>query len=86
VTLTTVLRLEDNAPGKALAQIGDPAVPVLIKVLNNKNVKERTRAVYALNLIGTPIAKNALRDQLNRESDPGLRDIILRTLDHWKAE
>jgi hypothetical protein len=35
VTFAGTERLENNAPGKALAQIGNPAVPALIRVLEH---------------------------------------------------
>lgn len=80
ITLARVAKLETSAPGKALAQIGDPAIPTLIGVLQRGNLSERWNSVFALNLIGSPSAKNALRDHLRREADSTLRSFIENSL------
>lgn len=80
ITLAQEARLETNPPGKALAQIGAPAIPTLVGVLDHGNLYERWNAAYALNLIGSPQAKTALRDHLKREQDPTMRDFIERAL------
>jgi HEAT repeat protein len=80
LTLGREARLETNAPGKSLAQIGAPAIPTLVGVLNHGNLYERWNAAYALNLIGSPQAKTALRDHLKRESDSTMRDFIEKAL------
>ncbi len=74
------LRLEDNSPGKALAQIGDPSIPVLKDVLQHGTQRERLRAVYVLKLIASPQAKTALQEHVSSEPDPGLKTFIDRTL------
>jgi HEAT repeat protein len=76
ITLSRVAKLEASAPGKALAQIGDPAIPALVGVLQRGNLNERWNSVFTLNLIGSPSAKNALRDHLKRETDPTLRSFV----------
>jgi len=81
VTLTQVLRLENDLAGKALAQIGDPALPVLNDVLKNGSLSQRTAAVYALRMIASPSSKNSLRLHVNEETDPVLRDFIQNTLE-----
>jgi hypothetical protein len=73
-------RLDNNLVGKALALIGDPAVPTLNGVLEHGNSNEREVAVRALKLIGSPRAKSALRGHLKRESDPHVRDLIEQAL------
>lgn len=80
ITLAQEARLEANPPGKALAQIGAPAIPALVGVLDHGNPYERWNAAYALNLIGSPQAKTALRDHLKREQDPTMRDFIEKAL------
>lgn len=80
LTFTREIRLDTNPPAKALAQIGDPAIPVLVGVLNHGNSHERWNAVYALNLIGSPEAKSALREHLKTESDSTMRDFIEKVL------
>jgi HEAT repeat protein len=76
ITLAQEARLETNAPGGALAQIGAAAIPSLIGVLNHGNLHERWNAAFALNLIGSTQAKAALRDHLNREPDSTLREFV----------
>src|SRR2546430_1290447 len=49
--LSQGVRLEDNLPGKALAQIGDPSIPALKGVLNHGTQLERLRAAYVLKMI-----------------------------------
>jgi HEAT repeat protein len=73
-------RLENNAPAKALAMIGDPAVPTLNGILEHGDLNEREVAVRTLKLIGSPRARSALRGHLKRESDPNVRDSIEKAL------
>jgi hypothetical protein len=80
ITLSRVAKLETSAPGKALAHIGDPAIPSLVGVLKRANLNERWNSVFALNLIGSPSAKNALRDVLKRETEPTLRSFVENSL------
>jgi len=75
-TLALETRLETDPAGKALVQIGEPSVHALTEVLKNGNIQQRTSAVYALRLIASTSAEKALRDQLERESDPSLRSYI----------
>jgi hypothetical protein len=75
-----VVRLEDNSPGKALAQIGDPSIPTLKDVLSHGNQRERLRAVYVLKLIASPQAKTALQEHVSSEPDPNLQGFIERIL------
>lgn len=72
--------LVDYPAGQALVQIGAPAIPTLVLVLDHGNLYERWNAAYALNLIGLPKAKNALRDHLKREPDSTMRDFIENAL------
>ena len=83
--LSQGVRLEDNLPGKALAQIGDPSIPALKGVLNHGTQLERLRAVYVLKLIASPQAKAALAEHLENEPDKQLRDYIQRIIskDVW---
>jgi hypothetical protein len=80
ITLAREAKLETSAPGKALAQIGDPAIPALVGVLQRGNLSERWNSAFALNLIGSPSAKNALRDHLRRKADSTLRSFIENSL------
>jgi hypothetical protein len=80
LSLGQMVRVEDNPPAKALAQIGDPAIPALLGVLERGNLSERWSAVLALHLIDSSKAKTAMREHLKRETDPSLREFIQRTL------
>jgi len=73
-------KLAHYPAGQALVQIGAPAVPALVGVLKRGDLYERWNAAYALNLIGSPEAKVALRNHLGREPDPTVRDFIERAL------
>ena len=74
------MKLENNAAGAALVQIGDPAIPAVITVFDHGTLRERRYAVYVLNQINSPSAKRSLREQLNREPDEDLRDFIRKSL------
>jgi len=76
LSLSREARLVDYPAGQALVQIGAPAIPALVGVLDSGNLYERWNAAYALNLIGSPQAKTALRDHLKREPDSTMRDFI----------
>jgi HEAT repeat protein len=80
LSLSREARLVDYPAGQALVQIGVPAIPALVGVLDSGNLYERWNAAYALNLIGSPQAKTALREHLKREQDPTMRDFIERAL------
>ena len=84
ITKTTILNLDNNPAAKALVKIGDPSIPVLNKVLQNGGKKERTRAIYALRLIHSPVAKAALSQHVANEADSGLHDFIQQMLDKWE--
>ena len=66
--------------GRALVEIGEPAVPALREGLENSNPGVRTRASYALFLINSPDAKNALREHLAHEPDSSLAGYIKKRL------
>jgi hypothetical protein len=73
--------LEPFAAGKALAEIGAPAVPSLTNVLQKGTTRERTVASRALVKIHSPAAISALRDHLSHEQDQNLKLDIQRALD-----
>lgn len=73
--------LEPFAAGKALAQIGKPAVPALVDVLEKGSTRERTVAFRALAKIHSPAAMTALRDHLSREQDQSLKLDIQRAVE-----
>jgi len=74
-------RLERCAPGKALYEIGDPAIPAIQEVLVHGILKERWRAYLVLGNIGSPRALAALRERLPDEQEEGLRSYIQRILE-----
>jgi|SRR5215472_3416932 len=80
ITTGGFIRLENNPAGKALAEIGDPAVPVVARVFDRGTLRERRYAVYVLNLINSPSAKATLQERLSREPDKDLREFIRKSL------
>jgi HEAT repeat protein len=76
ITFYRIVNLEVDPPGKSLAQIGDPAIPSIEKVFENGDRNARFRAVYVLRFIGTTKSSEALRRQLNVETDPNIRSVI----------
>jgi HEAT repeat protein len=81
IDLGIEIRLEDKPAAKALAEIGDPALPVVAPVLNQGDDEHRWDAVYILNLIGSPAAKKLLRGHVSSEPNPRLRQLIQRILE-----
>jgi hypothetical protein len=73
-------RLGRSWPGKALFQIGDPAVPFVQAVLAQGTSRERWTAVYVLNKIGSDRARAAMREHLPDESDETLRSFIQKVV------
>lgn len=80
MTAAEFINLETNPAGKALAEIGDPAIPALTQVFAHGSLRERRYAVYVLRLINSPSAKTSLRHQMEREPDESLRDFVRKTL------
>ncbi len=70
--------LQASPAATGLVQIGDAAIPTLQRLLAHGNRDERWQAVYALNLIGSPKAKAALRDYEVNGHDRELADFIRR--------
>lgn len=80
ITLGEAAKLANEPAGKALVEIGDPSIPSLADVLAHGSLDQRWNAFYALNLIGSPKAKAALRDHVRDEHDPNLRKVIQRAV------
>jgi hypothetical protein len=80
ITAGGFTRLENNPAGKALAEIGDPAVPAVARVFDQGTLRERRYAVYVLSLINSSSAKSALQEQSHREPDKELRDYIRKVV------
>lgn len=81
-TMYRWMELLNDAPGLALATIGDPSVSEVSKILDNSDRKIRSRAIRVLMKVGTPSAIEALRHHLPNEADPGLKNLIDRHLMH----
>jgi hypothetical protein len=75
---TLEAQLVFHPAAKALAAIGDPAIPVLQQALGNP--KDDYVAVRVLCIIHTEKSKNLLQDDLAHESDPGLQTMIKNAL------
>ena len=80
ITTGGFIRLENNPAGKALAEIGDPAVPAVARVFDQGTLRERRYAVYVLSLMNSLSAKSALQEQSHREPDKDLRDYIRKVV------
>jgi len=76
LTLGEYMRLETDAVGKALADIGDPSVPALATVLRQGDHPMRQRATLILLNIETAAARKALSEHLPDERDLEIRDLI----------
>jgi HEAT repeat protein len=72
-------RLETNPAAKALSQIGDPAIPALVNVIEHGTTREKWSAYFALNLIASPRAYAAIHDRRELEDDPNIRAFIDKT-------
>lgn len=81
-TLSSRNRLDGFPCAKALVEIGEPAVPKLIEVLEKGTRRQRWFAYRCLYLIGSPDAIGALRDDVNREADAGFRLEIQKALEN----
>jgi HEAT repeat protein len=68
-TLATNARLDTFPCAKALVEIGEPAVPALIEVMEKGDWRHRWFAYRVLFLIGSPRSIGALRDHVDHESE-----------------
>jgi hypothetical protein len=78
--LGTQASLDDDVVGRALADIGDPSVPVLADILSKGDFAGRRRALWILWNIKSPAAQKAMRDHLPSEGDPRLSGLIQNLL------
>src|SRR5262249_41047961 len=76
VTVSSKESLADFPAGRALAQIGEPAVSALFSALETGDYQKRWVASRALNMIGTMTATEALSNHLPHESDSKLKTYI----------
>jgi len=75
-TLSEIARLLGDPPAHALVQIGEPAIPTLEELLDSNNLRARSDAVQALQLIGSPAAIEALRQHEPHETNPKIKSFI----------
>ena len=81
ISFTSERRLEDDPPGKALAEIGEPATQLVAKALERNDKAVRWRAALVLMNINSTNARQALRRHLQKEPDPNLRAVIQDAID-----
>jgi hypothetical protein len=79
-TFTIGAKLAYDIVGRALADIGDPSVPVLADFLSTGDFAAKRRAMWILINIDSPVAKKAMADDLPDESDPIIKPWIEQTL------
>jgi hypothetical protein len=77
---TLEAQLVFHPAAKALAAIGDPAIPVLQQALSSGNSKDHAVAVRVLCIIHTPKAKTVLQNDLPRETVPEVQTMIKNSL------
>jgi hypothetical protein len=75
---TLEARLVFHPAAKALAEIGDPAIPVVQQALSNP--KDHYPAVRILCIIHTAKAKAALQEDLPHETNPAVQTMIKNSL------
>lgn len=80
VTLSRVMRMENDPVGKALVEIGDPSVPAVANALGSSDRGTRFRAALVLININSASAQLRLQEHVQRESDPGLKSLIEKSL------
>ena len=76
IGLSSELSLEPYVAARALAEIGDPAIPSIQPFLSSSRPDEHARAVRVLCMIHSSMAKIVLRDDLQHAADPELRTMI----------
>lgn len=80
LTFAGIERLDNDIVGKALSQIGDPAIPSVRSLLVSKDALARSRAVLILRNIGSPAGRKALQGHLPRETNQEVRKLIQDSL------
>jgi HEAT repeat protein len=80
ITFAGVERLDNDIVAKALSQIGDPAIPAVVNLLNSPVKGTRGRGVLILRNIGSPAARKTLQERLRNEPDPEVKKLIQDSL------
>lgn len=78
---TLEAQLVFHPAAKALAAMGDPAIPALQQALSSGNPKDHAVAVRVLCIIHTEKSKAVLRDYLPREHDADTQAMIKRAIE-----
>lgn len=86
LTFAEERRLDNDPPGKALAEIGDPSVPAVTGALKRPDKETRWRAARVLANINSQSARAALADHLQNEPDAHLRAFIRSVIDQSGAQ
>jgi HEAT repeat protein len=70
------MRLDNDIVAKALARIGNPAIPGVENLMHSPDEVTRGRAIRILRNIDLPAACKALGDGLPQERNPDLKALI----------
>lgn len=73
ILIGSAMSLDADAVGKALCEIGDPAVPGLANLLEHADKTSRRRAARILWNIDSSSSRKVLRDDLQHETDPEIK-------------
>jgi hypothetical protein len=76
ITFGGIMRLDKDIVAKTLSQIGDPAIPSTVDLLESADGRTRARAILILRNIRTPAARKALQNRLPHESDSEIKKLI----------
>jgi hypothetical protein len=79
-TTSTMARLGLDIVARALADIGDPSVPTVARILSKGDFNAKRRAMWILLNIDSPAAKKAMADDLPHERNPQMKEWIQSTL------
>jgi hypothetical protein len=75
-TSTMRWHMVDDPAGHALAQIGDPVIPDMQKLLMSNQSDNRVKAIRVLGNINSPAAKKVIQEHRASESDQRLQYMI----------
>ena len=81
VTAVSEIQLTNDAVGRSLAHIGDPAIPALAKLLENQNTRTRRRAAIILLNMQSPVSRKVVHSYLGSETDEFLA--YVKTSARW---
>lgn len=84
ITFAEVLRLDDDPAGKALAEIGAPAITEVRHLLAARDRSTRFRAALVLSNMNSTSADEVLSDHVQNENDSDIRNYIQSQLEEHK--